>query len=528
MLLLLVLLAWVGVSHTALVQQTLSLDIVQACPDTFCRQAIGCNQVFPCPPIYMNLGDTLSVTIINNLAERTSVHWHGIVQTDSVEMDGAGILTQCEILPGGSFTYTFTPPDAGTYWYHSHSSTQYIDGLRGSLVIFNPANPFTYQYQSLVELYDWYHLPTSILLPEYLASLTGDEPVPDSVLLNAVGQSGCTVCPYSEIQVPHNSVIRLRLVNTAAMAIISFSIDGFQLTVIEVDGIEVVPTTFDVVRLNAAQRYSVLVTTNKDPGVYLMRAEMDPTIFATPPPVTLALGHFVIVGEGTVVPQAPVITPPLLNPIVLSANFNIPPAITNPNAIPFVESPTVLTPLVPIPVPQRTTTYPVVLSFAPLLARQNANAGFLNGLHFHPPATPVASFLEYVRAGVPLPTSVNSRTFALGEIVDIILYNNDPGEHPMHVHGHHFWVLGMGQPDEGPYQDQPLDLVAPVVRDTASVNANSWLVIRLQMNNPGVWAYHCHIDWHLENGLLLVIVVAPEAIRARLGSTSSLVTCPVA
>uniref|UniRef100_A0A6B2LS28 Plastocyanin-like domain-containing protein n=1 Tax=Arcella intermedia TaxID=1963864 RepID=A0A6B2LS28_9EUKA len=116
----------------------------------------------------------------------------------------------------------------------------------------------------------------------------------------------------------------------------------------------------------------------------------------------------------------------------------------------------------------------------------------------------------------------------MGEIVDIILYNNDPGEHPMHVHGHHFWVLGMGQPDEGPYQDQPLDLVAPVVRDTASVNANSWLVIRLQMNNPGVWAYHCHIDWHLENGLLLVIVVAPEAIRARLGSTSSLVTCPVA
>eukprot|EP01124_Arcella_intermedia_P012158 TRINITY_DN1845_c0_g1_i1.p1 TRINITY_DN1845_c0_g1~~TRINITY_DN1845_c0_g1_i1.p1 ORF type:complete len:538 (+),score=63.41 TRINITY_DN1845_c0_g1_i1:36-1616(+) len=513
-------------ARSAIVTQKLTLDLVQACPDTVCRQAIGCNGVFPCPAIYMNLGDTLTVTFTNNLLQPTSVHWHGILQLNSVEMDGAGIITQCEIKPGASFTYTFTPAQSGTYWYHSHSSTQYVDGLRGSLVIFNPANTFVYQYQSLVELYDWYHSPTSVLLPAYLASLTGDEPVPESILLNGVGQFGCTTCPYSQIQVPQNSVIRLRLVNQAAMAIISFSIDGHQLTVIEVDGVEVNPATFDVVRLNAAQRYSVLVTANQPVGTYLMRAEMDPTVFASPPVNPMALGNFVVVAGNVPVSPTPVVTQPLLTPVVLSGNPIIPPTITNPLAIPFIESPTVLSPLVPNPPPPSTTTYPVELTFAPSILHAGANRGFLNGIHFTPPVTPVASFLEYIRANVPLPIGVNSRTFNLNEVVDIYLFNNDPGEHPFHLHGHTFWVIGMGNIDDGPYQGQPLNLVAPVVRDTASVNANSWLVLRIRFNNPGVWAFHCHIDWHLENGLLLVAVVSPRDVRRRLGTPPALQVCP--
>eukprot|EP01124_Arcella_intermedia_P012159 TRINITY_DN1845_c0_g2_i1.p1 TRINITY_DN1845_c0_g2~~TRINITY_DN1845_c0_g2_i1.p1 ORF type:complete len:530 (+),score=59.12 TRINITY_DN1845_c0_g2_i1:42-1631(+) len=510
--------------QSAVITQVLSLDLVQACPDTVCRQAIGCNNVFPCPPIYMNLGDTLSVTFINNLLAPTSVHFHGIFQTNSVEMDGSGIISQCEIKPGASFTYTFTPSQTGTYWYHSHSSTQYVDGLRGSLVIFNPANTFNYQFQSLVEVYDWYHSPSSALLPGYLASLTGNEPVPESILLNGVGQFGCISCPYSKIEVPQNSVIRLRVVNQAAMAIISFSIDGFQLTVIEVDGVEVNPATFDVIRLNAAQRYSVLVTANKPVGTYLMRAEMDPTVFFAPPVNPIALGNFVVVAGATPVSTTPVVTAPVLNPVVLSGNPIIPPTIVNPNAIPFVESPTVLSPLIPIPVPPLRTTYPVELTFAPSLSHGGANRGLLNGIHFAPPTN--AAFLEYIRADVPLPPGANARTFALNEVVDIILFNNDPGEHPFHLHGHPFWVVGMGNVGDGPYEGQPLDLVAPIVRDTASVNADSWLVLRVLFNNPGVWPFHCHIDWHLENGLLLTAIVAPELVRARLGATPALVTCP--
>jgi iron transport multicopper oxidase len=56
--------------------------------------------------------------------------------------DGAAYITQCPIGPGKSFLYSFGNPDqAGTFWYHSHLSTQYCDGLRGPLIIYDPSDP---------------------------------------------------------------------------------------------------------------------------------------------------------------------------------------------------------------------------------------------------------------------------------------------------------------------------------------------------------------------------------------------------
>lgn len=51
-------------------------------------------------------------------------------------MDGSGGVTQCPIPPGQSFTYNFTVPNQwGTYWWHAHAASQYVDGIVGTLRI---------------------------------------------------------------------------------------------------------------------------------------------------------------------------------------------------------------------------------------------------------------------------------------------------------------------------------------------------------------------------------------------------------
>ena len=71
----------------------------------------------------------------NKLGEDTTVHWHGIRLPNA--MDGVPGLTQKPIRPGESFIYEFTPPDAGTFWYHPHADTlqQIGRGLAGALIV---------------------------------------------------------------------------------------------------------------------------------------------------------------------------------------------------------------------------------------------------------------------------------------------------------------------------------------------------------------------------------------------------------
>ncbi len=71
-------------------------------------------------------------------------------------------------------------------------------------------------------------------------------------------------------------------------------------------------------------------------------------------------------------------------------------------------------------------------------------------------------------------------------MVDIVVNNYDGGEHPLHLHGHWFWVMYRAQPDT-PFYDPATDALddTPLLRDTATVNANSSLVLRFVANNPG-------------------------------------------
>ena len=93
------------------------------------------NQQTPGPVIRIKQGDTLQVSFTNKLPQPTTVHWHGL-RIDN-RMDGVPGMTQPLIQPGEQFTYEFTPPDAGTFWYHTHNRSweQLARGLHGVLVV---------------------------------------------------------------------------------------------------------------------------------------------------------------------------------------------------------------------------------------------------------------------------------------------------------------------------------------------------------------------------------------------------------
>ncbi|KAF9459613.1 multicopper oxidase-domain-containing protein [Collybia nuda] len=74
------------------------------------------------------------------MAQGTSIHWHGILQPRTADQDGVAWVTQCPIAANNTFMYDFPLGDqTGTYWYHSHATTQYCDGLRGPFVIYDRA-----------------------------------------------------------------------------------------------------------------------------------------------------------------------------------------------------------------------------------------------------------------------------------------------------------------------------------------------------------------------------------------------------
>lgn len=97
-------------------------------------EAWGFNKQVPGPELRANVGDTLVVKLTNNLNEPTTIHWHGIRL--AAAMDGT-YSVQKPISPGETFEYRFVVPDAGTFWYHSHSNetVQMERGMYGALIV---------------------------------------------------------------------------------------------------------------------------------------------------------------------------------------------------------------------------------------------------------------------------------------------------------------------------------------------------------------------------------------------------------
>lgn len=254
-------LVW-GLSNAAVVEYNWNITWVTANPDNaFSRPTMGINGQWPLPVVQVNKGDRLVVHVDNQLGnETTSIHFHGMYQNGTTEMDGVVGVTQCDIAPGSSFTYNFTVGQVGTYWYHSHVRGQYPDGLRGAMIIHDPESPFVGQYDEEVTLTlsDWYHDSMPNLMESFISvtNPSGAEPVPDAALMNDTQNATFSVQP--------GKTYLFHIVNMGAFAGQYFWFEGHQMRVIEVDGIWTEPAVANMLYITVAQRYSVLVTALND------------------------------------------------------------------------------------------------------------------------------------------------------------------------------------------------------------------------------------------------------------------------
>lgn len=108
------------------------------------------------------------------------------------------------------------------------------------------------------------------------------------------------------------------------------------------------------------------------------------------------------------------------------------------------------------------------------------------------------------------------------QIIEIIINNNDPGKHPFHLHGHAFQAVyrsdeavGYFNTTDVPVSEDQLSQI-PMRRDTFTVRPNGNMVLRFKADNPGVWLFHCHIEWHVDSGLIATMVEAPLDLQKTL------------
>lgn len=195
------------------------------------------NNQFPGPTLHANWGDFLEVTVKNSLANNgTSIHWHGIRQVNTNQMDGTNGLTECPIAPGESRTYRFRAVDHGTAWYHSHYSVQYGEGLIGPIVINGPTTadydldlgPFT--------MTDWFHKP----ITDIIAGPLQGPPVADNILVNGSGvfNGGGQ---YSVTTLWPGRKHKLRIMNTGINNFFNVALDGHEFLVVAADLVPIQP-----------------------------------------------------------------------------------------------------------------------------------------------------------------------------------------------------------------------------------------------------------------------------------------------
>ncbi|KAK9723370.1 ferroxidase fet3 [Basidiobolus ranarum] len=456
------------------------------------RRAIGVNGQFPVPHLEATIGDDLVINVHNSLDVGTTLHAHGVLQNGTTYYDGAAMFQQCPIPPGGNYTYRIPIQQHGTYWIHSHFRGQYVDGLRAPIVLHAQKEQYTYDAEYIVALSDWYYEQHDVLLSKYLSiyNPSGAEPVPDAGEIN--GSQNAT------FNFVAGKVYRLRIINMSAFSMFNFHIDGHDLEIIEADGVDLNSKTVQTLPITAAQRYSVLVRAkNSTANNFIMHADVDVSMF------------------------------PAVNPN-LNPNINAT-IIYDPKAALYIPSDSAQpdmqfddTSLVPI---TAATSAPpdnrIEINVFFNVLDNGVNRGMFNNVTYLFPSVP-SIFTAYsmgAMASDPRVYGKHTNTYVIehNQMIELVINNWDADAHPFHLHGHQFQVMSRSAENGGGYDSvkNPVKEQAnPIRRDTVQVPAQGHVVIRFRADNPGIWPFHCHIEWHLESGLVATIVEAPLQLQA--------------
>jgi len=365
--------------------------------------------------------------------------------------------------------------------------------------------PYLYDEDVSLTVNDHYHLESPEIIKQFLSRFnpTGAEPIPQNSLFNETKNVTWYVKP--------DTTYLLRIVNMGLFVSQYLYIEDHKFVIVEIDGVAVEPYEVDSIYITVGQRYVALVKTKSRSDVnYRFINALDAEMLDfLPEDLQLVSTNYLVYDKDAAKPKHyPYYDfEKFTNSLKGFNDFDLKP----------------LSGEKLLPEPDIT----IQVNFSMEVLGNGVTYALFNDKSYVPPKVPI---LYTVLSSGALSTNPeiygsNTNTFVLqgNETVELILNNHDPGKHAFHLHGHNFQVISRspGTDDEdhpvefNPNNDTMTDYPEyPMIRDTVEVNSNGYFVLRFKADNPGVWFFHCHVDWHLEQGLALVLVEAPEEIQA--------------
>ncbi|MBB5864260.1 copper resistance system multicopper oxidase [Xanthomonas sp. 3058] len=517
------------------------------------RTAITVNQSLPAPTLRWREGDTVSVRVRNALADQpTSVHWHGLLLP--ANMDGVPGMSFDGIAPGQEYHYRFALRQSGTYWYHSHSMFQEQSGLYGAIVI-DPLIPPPYRHdrEHVVLLSDWTDLDPAALFrrlkqmpshDNYAQRTVGDflrdaredglratladrgmwgrmRMTPTDLsdvnantytyLLNGVAPAG----NWTGLFKPGEKVL-LRFINGSSMTYFDIRIPGLRMTVVAADGQYVHPVSVDELRIAAAETFDVLVEPIGQDAFTMFAQDMGRTGFACG---TLAVRHGL---------QAPM---PALDPRAILTMQDMGHGDGMHHDMPPMHGASGMQAAhaghdlhthdaAPAHAHDKTPHHPASEDGNPLIdMRSNATAprlddpgvglrdngrrvlryADLHSLFDDPDGREPGREIELHLTGhmEKFAWSFDGIAFAsaeplrlqYGERLRIVLVNDTMMQHPIHLHG----MWSDLEDADGNFQ---------VRKHTIDMPPGTRRSYRVRADALGRWAYHCHLLYHMEAGMM--------------------------
>ena len=496
--------------------------------------AVAVNGTVPGPLIRLKEGQNVRLHVTNTLAEDSSIHWHGLLLP--FQFDGVPGVSFPGIKPGQRFTYEFPIRQHGTYWWHSHSGLQEQAGLYGPLII-EPKNPdprYDRDYVVLLSEFTPMH-PHEIMRKlkvgehyfnrQMQTATEGDMPGEErrmwgEMRMNPRDVADVTGSTYTYLVNGHGPAddlqlefrpgerVRLRVINGSAMTFFNVRIPGVPMTVIQADGKDVEPVEVDEFQIATAETYDVIVSP-PDGSHALVAEAMDRSGMGIAS-LTSHKGHR----------ASP---PPLRDPVTLtmadmgmmdhsahgggdmSGMGGMDHSMRDKSLVPDdVEVGPGVDMIAPMPMDRMdfpglgldTVTHRVLRYTDLKAASPNPHRAIQREMEIHLTGNMERYMWSFDGKKFTAVTDDPIR-FGYDERVRVKLVNNTMMAHPIHLHGHFFELVNGAD-----HMRQPL-------KHTVIVQPGGTATFDLTANEPGDWAFHCHLLYHMHAGMFQVVTVRP-------------------